>query len=215
MTRTCNVLEVHLAAYAARAAATAMCGVHRQVATGGTGPTGLTYGWLVCPMCSGRDTAGMRADKVLTGKTGENGQHSRRRARAPWTRPSVRRFALGVYERACRDGSLSTGSPVGHSTRWSCLSRGLMYSQAITSCRRGEVAPRLRVVLAVIVPTEKEGTGSRWGACAPVFGCDRRRAEGPLRTYVAIRTSHQSPGLFRAGASGGLAVFAQLCCLLA
>ena len=58
----------------------------------------------------------MRADKVLTGKTGENGQYSRRRARAPWTRPSVRRFALGVYERACRDGSLSTGSPVGHST---------------------------------------------------------------------------------------------------
>ena len=73
---------------------------------------------------------------------------------------------------------------------------------------------RLRVVLAVIVPTEKEGTGSRWGACAPVFGCDRRRAEGPLRTYVAIRTSHQSPGL-SCRCECGLAVFAQLCCLLA
>ena len=167
-----------------------------------------------CAQCAlRRGAAGMRADKVLTGKTGENGQHSRRRARAPWTRPSVRRFALGVYERACRDGSLSTGSPVGHSTRWSCLSRGLMYSQAITSYRKVERL-RLRVVLAVIVPTEKEGTGSRWGACAPVFGCDRRRAEGPLRTYVAIRTSHQSPGL-SCRCECGLAVFAQLCCLLA
>lgn len=82
---------------------------------------------------------------------------------------------------------------------------------------------RLRVVPAVIVPTEKEGTGSRWGACAPVFGCDHGGAMAP-HLNLAYSTSIGARVLMpprREGACSyelpaltlrGLAVFAQLRC---